>query len=193
MLVLASASPRRGMLLTQGGLSFVRVEADVPENLPLGTHPKEAVKLLAMRKAQAGLNNWLASGGKPQDVILGADTVVVLDGQILGKPENEEDALQMLTALGGRTHEVYTGVALLNGVGQGECEAVCTKVTFRTLNPEEILDYIRTGEPMDKAGAYGIQGLGGNFVAHYEGSLSNVIGLPMEYISKRLSVWGIGT
>lgn len=191
MLVLASASPRRGMLLAENGLSYVRVEADVNEDLPRGTEPQEAVKLLALRKAQAGLTNWLSTGGSPQDVVLGADTIVVLDGQILGKPETEEDALQMLRALSGRTHKVYTGIALLNGGGKHESEAICTKVTFRSLTTEEILDYIRTGEPMDKAGAYGIQGLGGKFVAHYEGSLSNVIGLPMEYILERLSVWGI--
>src|SRR5690554_4386988 len=113
MLVLASASRRRGMLLAQNGLSYARVEADVNEDIPEGTDPQEAVKLLALRKAQAGLTNWLSTGGSPQDVVLGADTIVVLDGQILGKPESDEDALQMLRALSGRTHEVYTGVALL--------------------------------------------------------------------------------
>lgn len=190
MLVLASSSPRRGMLLEEGGFSFVRVEADVSEELSQGISPESAVKELALRKAQAGLNHWLKCGGSLEDVILGADTIVVLEDQILGKPRDEKDAEEMLAALSGREHDVYTGVALVNGAGRQECGAVRTAVYFRSLTREEILEYIATGEPEDKAGSYGIQGLGARFVDHYEGSLSNVIGLPMEYVTERLKCGG---
>lgn len=192
MLVLASSSPRRGMLLTEGGYSYVRVEADVSEELSEEVLPVSAVKELALRKAKAGLKNWLDSEGGLEDVILGADTIVVLDRRILGKPRDEQEAEEMLLALSGQEHEVYTGVAIVNGMGRQECDAIRTLVRFRPLTGEEIRQYIATGEPMDKAGAYGIQGLGAHFVDYYEGSLSNVIGLPMEYVKERLSVWGMG-
>lgn len=191
MLVLASASPRRGMLLDEGGFTFVRVEADVSEELSQGVTPESAVKELALRKAQAGLKRWLNSGGSNKDIVLGADTIVVLENRILGKPKDEKEAEEMLNALSGRAHEVYTGVALVNGIGHQECGAVRTEVLFRQLTAEEILQYIATGEPMDKAGAYGIQGKGASLVQNYEGSLTNVIGLPMEYVTERLSVWGM--
>ncbi|MGI1657693.1 MAG: Maf family protein [Desulfitobacterium sp.] len=191
MLVLASASPRRGMLLKEGGFSFTRVAADVSEELSQGISPDSAVKQLALRKAQAGLKNWLNIGGSREDVVLGADTIVALGGRILGKPKDEKEAEEMLTALSGREHEVYTGVALINGAGRQEHGAVRTAVFFRSLTHQEILEYIDSGEPMDKAGAYGIQGLGALLVDYYRGSLSNVIGLPMEYVKARLSVWGI--
>lgn len=191
MLVLASASPRRGMLLEEEGFGFVRVEADVSEELSQGVLPESAVKELALRKAQAGLRVWLNDGGSSEDIILGADTIVVLGDRILGKPRDEKEAEEMLTALSGQAHEVYTGVALVNGAGKQECGAVQTLVFFRQLTPEEIGQYIATGEPMDKAGAYGIQGQGGCLVKKYEGSLSNVIGLPMEYVKERLNVWGM--
>lgn len=192
MLVLASSSPRRAMLLEAEGFSFIRVEADISEVIPQGISPESAVKGLALRKAQAGLRSWLNQGGSSEDIILGADTIVVLDQRILGKPRDKEEAAAMLTALSGHAHQVYTGVALVNGAGRQECGAVCTAVFFRSLAHEEILEYIATEEPMDKAGAYGIQGLGARLVDHYEGSLSNVIGLPMEYVKERLSVWGMG-
>lgn len=190
MLVLASASPRRGMLLKEEGFSFVRVQADVSEELSQGVSPEAAVKELALRKAQAGLRRWLQEGGSSEDVILGADTIVVLGDRILGKPKDEKEAEEMLTALSGRAHEVYTGVALINGAGKQENGAVRTLVFFRQLTREEILEYIATGEPMDKAGAYGIQGQGARLVERYEGSLSNVIGLPMEYVKERLECGG---
>jgi septum formation protein len=191
MLVLASTSPRRGMLLEEAGFSFTRVRAEVSEELPFGVDPEWGVKELALRKAQAGLECWLGSGGELEDIILGADTIVVLDNQILGKPATSEEAEEMLCALSGRKHAVYTGVALVDGTGHIESEAIRTEVFFRALTREEIQAYVITGEPMDKAGAYGIQGKASAFVDHYEGSLSNVIGLPMEHVIKRLSVWGI--
>lgn len=191
MLVLASTSPRRAMLLEEAGFLFVRLKAEVSEELPLGISPETGVQELALRKAQAGLELWLKKGGDQEDVVLGADTIVVLKDQILGKPENEAEAEQMLQSLSGRKHAVYTGIALVNGKGQRESAAIKTDVFFRRLTEEEILAYIASGEPMDKAGAYGIQGKASAFVDHYEGSLSNVIGLPMEYVRERLDMWGI--
>lgn len=191
MLVLASTSPRRGMLLDEARFTFARVKAEVSEELPQGVSPERGVQELALRKAQAGLENWLDSGGDPEDIILGADTIVVLNHQILGKPRTEEEAVEMLSSLSGREHTVYTGVAFVDGTGRKESEAVRTEVFFRSLTQEEILNYISTGEPMDKAGAYGIQGRASVFVNHFEGSLSNVIGLPMEHVTDRLNVWGI--
>ena len=191
MLVLASTSPRRGMLLEEARFTFARVKAEVSEELPQGVSPEWGVQELALRKAQAGLEHWLDLGGDPEDIILGADTIVVLDHEILGKPRTEREAEQMLSSLSGREHAVYTGVVLMNGRGRKESAAIRTEVYFHPLTQDEILTYILTGEPMDKAGAYGIQGKASAFVDHYEGSLSNVIGLPMEHVRERLNVWGI--
>jgi septum formation protein len=191
MLVLASTSPRRAMLLEEARFAFELVKAEVSEELPEGISPEEGVQELALRKAQAGLNQWLKLGGGTDDIILGADTIVVLENRILGKPITEHEAEEMLYSLSGRQHSVYTGVALINGAGRKESSAIKTDVFFRSLTQEEIKGYIATGEPMDKAGAYGIQGKASSFVDHYEGSLSNVIGLPMEHVSERLNVWGI--
>lgn len=191
MLVLASTSPRRGMLLEEARFRFSRIKADVSEELPQGVSPEWGVRELALRKAQEGLVNWLGSGGRPEDIILGADTIVVMDHRILGKPRTEEEAEEMLSSLSGQEHAVYTGVAFVDGTGRKESEAVRTDVFFRPLTQAEIVEYISTGEPMDKAGAYGIQGKASAFVDHYKGSLSNVIGLPMEHVTHRLNVWGI--
>lgn len=191
MLVLASTSPRRAMLLKEGGFSFVLQKADVSEELPLKIKPEAGVQELALRKALAGQKAWINSGGCAEDIILGADTIVAIDDQILGKPADEKEAQTMLQRLSGRHHDVYTGVALVNGTGCRENTAIRTRVFFRPITLEEIKAYIATGEPMDKAGAYAIQGGAKDFVEHYEGSLSNVIGLPMEYVSERLRAWGI--
>ncbi|WP_425806666.1 Maf family protein [Desulfitobacterium sp. Sab5] len=191
MLVLASSSPRRAMLLEEGGFSFTTLKIEVSEELPLRVEPKAGVKELALRKAAAGCKAWLKSGGSYDDVVLGADTIVAIDSQILGKPMDFEDAVKMLQQLSGRQHEVYTGVALVNGKGRQENEAIQTKVYFRPLSLQEIQTYVASREPMDKAGAYAIQGGAGKFVDYFKGSLSNVIGLPMEYIGERLSAWGV--
>ncbi|AHF07929.1 Maf family protein [Desulfitobacterium metallireducens] len=191
MLVLASTSPRRAMLLEEGGFTFVTLKADVSEELPSEIKPEDGVKALALRKAVAGQKAWIEAGGSAEDIILGADTIVALDSQILGKPVDPREAQVMLQQLSGRHHDVYTGVALVNGTGCQENEALRTQVYFRPLTLEEIQTYIATGEPMDKAGAYAIQGGARKFVKQYEGSLSNVIGLPMEYVSERLRAWGI--
>lgn len=191
MLVLASTSPRRAMLLEKEGFSFITLKADVSEELPFEIKPEDAVKTLALRKALAGQKAWIEAGGSAEDIILGADTIVALDSQILGKPTDSREAQTMLQQLSGRHHDVYTGVALVNGTGCQENAAIRTRVYFRPLTLEEIQAYIATGEPMDKAGAYAIQGGAKKFVKQYEGSLSNVIGLPMEYVSVRLRAWGI--
>ncbi len=191
MLVLASASPRRAMLLREGGYSFVTVKASVSEVLEERVVPELGVRQLATRKAQAGLTHWLKSGGDTQDIVLGADTMVVLNDQILGKPTSPEDAVQMLQKLSGRTHEVLTGVSLVSGSGRFVEDVVKTIVHFRQLEAAEIMSYVVSGEPMDKAGAYGIQGEAGQFVTSIQGSLTNVIGLPMEYLTVQLKAWGI--
>jgi len=191
MLVLASSSPRRAMLLSKGGYPFEVVKASVSEVLPEGMSPETGVRQLAVRKAQAGLTHWLELGGDKLDVALGADTMVVLDAQILGKPTTSGEAEEMLYKLSGRTHLVLTGVALMDGSGKIVANVVETIVRFRSLRAEEIKEYVASGEPMDKAGAYGIQGEARKFVASIQGSLTNVIGLPMEYLSEQLRAWGI--
>lgn len=191
MLVLASSSPRRAMLLREGGYVFETVKFSVAEDLPEGMMPKIGVKQLAIRKAQAGLAHWLNQGGNSQDVVLGADTMVVRDYCILGKPATPAEAEEMLQSLSGRAHLVLTGVALTGGGGRLEADVVETVVRFRQLSINEIKEYVLSGEPMDKAGAYGIQGEAGKFVESYSGSLTNVIGLPMEYLAEHLGAWGI--
>lgn len=191
MLVLASSSPRRAMLLRKAGYRFDTVEVCVSEDLPPGMRPEVGVRELAVRKAQAGLTHWLARGGDIEDVVVGADTMVVLDGRILGKPETEAEAEEILQSLSGRAHDVLTGVALLSGTGKLVSDVVKTIVCFHELEINDIKAYVSGGEAMDKAGAYGIQGEARRFVKSFEGSLTNVIGLPMEYLSKYLSAWGI--
>jgi len=191
MLVLASSSPRRAMLLREGGYPFKTVKASVSEELPDDMGAKTGVRELAVRKAQAGLTQWLNQGGNVQDVIMGADTMVVLDARILGKPETPAEAEEMLQNLSGRTHVVLTGVALINGSGRLFSDVIETVVRFHELTADDIKAYVASGEAMDKAGAYGIQGDAGKFVESFEGSFTNVIGLPMESISEYLRAWGI--
>ncbi len=170
-LVLASASPRRRDLLGQLGLRFTVAAADLDET-PRPDEPPEAYVLrLAREKAQA------VAGRFPGTWVLAADTTVVLGRELLGKPRDEAEAREMLTRLSGRTHEVHTGVALAGRAD--EALVVRTRVTFRTLSAGEIAWYAGTGEPLDKAGAYAIQGKGGFLVAAIEGSPTNVIGLPL--------------
>lgn len=191
MLVLASSSPRRQLLLEMWGYEFERVEVSVSEELLADTGPSPGVRILAERKAQAGYERWLQHAGTPQAVVLGADTLVVLDGEALGKPGNPVAAVAMLQRLSGREHSVLTGVALV-GTGKSEAFVVETKVRFRRLAPLEIEHYVASGESLDKAGGYGIQGSAKTFVVSYDGSLTNVVGLPMERVEERLEAWGIG-
>ncbi|MCG5511536.1 Maf family protein [Ectothiorhodospira shaposhnikovii] len=173
MLILASASPRRRELLDQIGVAWRAHPVDVEEIPRAGESPEDFALRMAVTKARAAHD--AVPGHLP---VLGADTVVSIDGDILGKPRDREDALDMLGRLSGRTHTVLSAVALLH---QGYCHQALstTRVCFRDLSPDDRRAYWASGEPADKAGAYGIQGLGALFVAHIEGSYSGVVGLPL--------------
>ncbi|MHB8125941.1 MAG: Maf family protein [Desulfitobacteriaceae bacterium] len=191
MLVLASCSPRRVMLLRDWGFQPEVIKVTIPETLALDIDPREGVQLLAERKALAGLADWQKFGGRPEDIVLGADTIVVFEQQMLGKPKTSGEAQEMLQLLSNKQHLVLTGVAIIRLTGEKELAAIETKVNFRRLSKAEIKAYVTTGEPMDKAGAYAIQGGAKDFVESYSGSLTNVIGLPMEYVSEKLKTWRI--
>ena len=184
--ILASGSPRRRQLLEQIGIrSFAVRPTDADESLPAGIAPGAAVELLSVRKGEVA-----RATADPDALILAADTVVALDGAILGKPHSREEAVSMLTILSGRTHQVYTGVTLLRGEAE-HTEHEVTSVTFRPLTAAEIDAYVSSGEPMDKAGAYGIQGLGALLVERLEGDYFNVMGLPLLRLSRMLGQFGI--
>lgn len=174
-IVLASASPRRRELLTTAGLSFRVLTADTDETVPKGTHPDVAVSLLAERKAAAVKEKYSLGDDA---LIIAADTVVYHNGMILGKPKDEADAVAMLTSLSGSEHSVSTGLALSYG-GRIVSEPVSTVIRFRELSREEIELYVKTGEPMDKAGAYGIQVKASMFVTGIEGDYFATVGLPV--------------
>ena len=185
-IILASNSPRRRELLAQIGIrDFQILSPDVDETVEPGLSPARMVEALSLRKAQAA-----AGRAGAEDLILAADTVVALDGRVLGKPRDQEEAFAMLSALSGREHRVYTGVTVLGG-GQAATEHEETAVAFRALSPEEIRDYIATGEPMDKAGAYGIQGVGALLVQGIRGDYCNVVGLPVFRLGRMLSGFGV--
>jgi septum formation protein len=171
--VLASASPRRVALLRQVGLSFTVIDPGPDRAWPRGADPRHGVRALALDKARRGAER------RPDSLVIGADTVVVARGERLGKPGDADDALAMLRRLHGRTHEVWTGVAVVRDREQ-RTAAECTFVQFARLEEVDMKAYLKTGEPLDKAGAYGIQGLGGQFVRRIEGDYSNVVGLPLH-------------
>lgn len=188
MLVLASASPRRRELLAQAGYSFEVHPAHIPEDPKPGEEPIAYVTRLAREKAEAVFRELSAAGRNTTQaaaedlVVLGADTTVTVDDHILGKPENAADAARMLRLLSGRTHRVITGVALVSA-GAAEVAAEATAVRFLTLSEAEIADYIATGEPMDKAGAYAIQGRAARWIPRIEGCYFNVVGLPLALVA----------
>ena len=178
-LILASASPRRRELLTQAGFTFEVHPAHVNEDLRSGEDAIAYVVRLAREKALSVFAEIPSEGPvAPQVVVLGADTTVTLDDHILAKPEDAADAARMLRMLSSRTHRVITGVAIATAKGV-EVAAEVTGVQFRTLSEEEIAAYVATGEPMDKAGAYGIQGLAAKWIPRVEGCYFNVVGLPI--------------
>lgn len=183
MLVLASKSPRRRDLLTAMGLSYTILEADIDETSPADASPEDAAVAVARRKAEAV--RYLCT---PDDIIIAADTTVVLPDTppvVLGKPHDPADARRMLRLLSGRTHTVLTGMAVLRGdVTLTRC--VATKVTFRNLTEREIEGYLATGEPLDKAGAYGVQGRAAWLVEHIDGDYFNVVGLPLAPLGELL-------
>lgn len=173
-IVLASASPRRRELLRQLGVTFSAVPADVDETVVAGEAPAEYVRRLARAKALAGFDR-----ARKRLPSLGADTAVVLDGNILGKPASRAEARTMLQALSGRTHRVYSAVALATACGPVTDRLNVTAVTFAGLPPSWIERYCAGDEPMDKAGAYAVQGAASRFIEHIEGSYSGVMGLPL--------------
>ena len=203
-LVLASASPRRQELLRNAGIAFTVQPADIDENPRDGESPVECAQRLAREKALA------VSRNRPQDCVLGADTIVVVADKILGKPHDAADAARMLRLLSGRTHEVITGVCLVRTVTSYQFSVTSdfkpaavehklrtenrelrtasetTLVTMSKMSDEEIREYIATGEPMDKAGAYAIQGLASKWIPRIEGDYSNVVGLPVALVFRML-------
>ena len=214
MLVLASASPRRQELLRNAGISFTVQPADIDETPLTGESPRECAERLAREKALAVWRD------RPQDSVLGADTIVVVDETILGKPVDAGDAVRMLRLLSGRVHRVITGVCLVRAVVSGQWPVVSdavpgaaqlretpyeilrtgsrelrtasetTLVTMSELSYDEIRDYIATGEPMDKAGAYAIQGVASRWIPRIEGDYSNVVGLPVALVYRMLREQG---
>lgn len=185
-IVLASASPRRQQLLAETGLPFnVQVPA-VDEDAIDGPSPKELAQQRAWYKARA-VARTLDRG-----LVIGADTIVVCQGQVLGKPRDPADARRLLRLLSGRSHRVITGVCVCQAPeGRAVVGAACTKVTFRPLTPAEIERYVATGEPMDKAGAYGIQGRGALLVERIVGDYFNVVGLPLTLLARLLKEFGV--
>ncbi|MGA7620432.1 Maf family protein [Candidatus Binatus sp.] len=183
--ILASASPRRRQLLAAAGISFEVIESLVPERHLAGEPARDYAVRMAREKAGA------VSLRFPEAIVIGADTIVLCETQILEKPADPGDARRMLEMLSGRTHTVVTAFALARSGSILESSPVESRVTFRKLADAEIDDYIATEEPFDKAGAYGIQGVGGGFISHVEGSRDNVMGLPTERVVAALARWGV--
>ncbi len=185
-LILASASPRRRELLQAHHVRFTVFPTDTDEHCPAGLSPEELVRYLALKKAHAGLK---AHSWQPDDLILAADTVVEApNGEILGKPSTPSAAQRMLRLLSGNRHRVWSGIALLSGASSMQAvDCQKTDIEFRTLSEKDIAQYIATGEPMDKAGAYAIQGGGGAFISAISGDFENVVGLPVELLKKLLA------
>lgn len=188
-LYLASSSPRRLELLAQIGVPVEQVLVDVDESLVMGESPEHYVQRLALAKASAGWAALKQQNRSPQPV-LGADTTVVFDQHILGKPVDRDDGIRMLNLLSGNTHRVLSSVAIVQGES-AQTRLSCTEVSFRSLSSTDIERYWASGEPCDKAGAYGIQGLGGALVTHISGSYTGVVGLPLAETVELLAAFGI--
>jgi septum formation protein len=183
MLVLASASPRRQELLRNAGITFEVQPADIPEDPLPGEAAQACAERLAREKALAVARQRPSL--HPNDVVLGADTVVVVDGQILGKPCDAADAARMLRMISGREHQVITGVSLVVK-GEASVASETTLVTVSEISDDDIADYIASGEPMDKAGAYAIQGIASRWIPRIEGDYGNVVGLPVALVLRML-------
>ena len=194
-IILASASPRRRELLAQIGLEF-EVKVSNKEEVYTSTKPQKIVEELALMKAENVASDLQAEGVELKNtIVIGADTIVVRDEEILGKPKNEDHAYEILLSLEGRAHEVYTGVAILSYNNAGEKEiinhAVETKVHVHEMSEEEIRAYIATGDPMDKAGAYAIQGLCAKFIKEIKGDYYNVVGMPISRLYQEVKNMGM--
>ncbi|WP_342415205.1 Maf family protein [Paenibacillus sp. FSL R10-2782] len=189
-IILASTSPRRKELLSFLRLPFDVMPSHADESTPESWTPQQIVETLAVRKAEVVVN--IASQSEEDGLVIGSDTIVVLDGLVLGKPADHADAVRMLTALQGRTHLVFTGVACIHTLtGKTLVRHRQTEVTMKSLSHEQIVAYVNTGEPSDKAGAYGIQGLGAMLVESIQGCYFNVVGLPLSLLSDMLSEFGV--
>jgi septum formation protein len=183
-LVLASASPRRRELLQHAGIPFIVQASKIPELPREGEAPQACAERLAQEKARDVFRQ------RPRDFVLGADTIVIVDGQILGKPRDEADAARMLGLLSGRTHQVTTGVCLLGPDRKGssveDTRSETTLVSVSELSDEDVRSYVATGEPLDKAGAYAIQGIASRWISRIEGDYFNVVGLPVSLVYRML-------
>lgn len=192
-IILASASPRRRELLTQIGIPFEICVSDVEERVS-STVPAEVVQELSRQKAAAVAAAVAETAAACQTLVIGADTIVACDGEILGKPKGAEDAVRMLRLLSGREHEVYTGVTFVYDRGDGTRDIrsfyECTKVYFAPMTEEEIAEYVATGDPLDKAGAYGIQGFCARYITGISGDYNNVVGLPVGRVYQELKRLG---
>lgn len=190
-LILGSGSPRRRDLLAQAGLAFEVLAADIDESALPGEAPRALAERLARQKASAVA---LRLGTAPRRFVLGADTIVVVDGDVLGKPVDPEDAVRLLSRLVGRVHDVVTGVALVasDAPERADTRVVASRVSMRRASEAEIRRYVATGEPLDKAGAYAAQGDGRRFIESIQGSETNVIGLPMDETLALLRAMGNG-
>jgi septum formation protein len=186
-LILASTSPRRQEILNLAGLTFTTVSSDFEEDMSVTMAPDELVRTFSAGKAGA------VAGKNPDAAVLGADTVVALGDTVFGKPADRDDAARMLRLLSGQTHSVWTGFTwICNDGGICYSEQVESRIMFRNLSDDDIMNYIETGEPLDKAGAYGIQGLGGGFVQETWGDYLNIVGLPLKEVlasARRLQIW----
>ena len=178
-IILASKSPRRKELLEKCGIAFACMPMDTDESLEEGNTLEEKIRLLSERKAEARL------AVNPDAVVIGSDTIVTLDGEILGKPADHEDAKRMLRELSGRTHQVITGVCIVSSKRKYSDVSV-SDVTFAPLSEEEIDGYVSSGECDDKAGAYAIQGIGGRFITHISGDYYAIMGLPLNLVYEEL-------
>ena len=185
-IILASASPRRSDLLAQMGYVFETIPADVDETVHAGADPAEEAVRLAVAKAEEG------AASAAQAVVIGADTLCALDGQILGKPRDREDAVEMLRRLSGTRHHVITGICVLDtATGRRVAESVSTAVTMRPMTDEQIREYVDSGEADGKAGAYAIQETADRYVLNIDGSFDNVVGLPTERLAEILAGFGV--
>lgn len=182
-LVLASQSPRRKELLEQLGYTIQTVASHVDESVDETLSPEEIVQQLSLRKAKSTAEDY------PNHYVIGADTIVYLDGKVFGKPQNENEAFQMLKQLSGKTHEVFTGVSVIYR-HQQQTFVEKASVTFWELTDDEVASYIRTGEPLDKAGAYGIQGKGALLVKKVNGDYYTIVGLPISRLYRCLNDMG---
>ena len=178
-LILASQSPRRKELLGKCGIPFETDPADIDESFNHDNHIDDEIRRLSMRKAQEGLRKH------PDAVIIGSDTVVAVGGKVLGKPQNEKEAEDMLYMLSGKTHQVITGLCIMSS-RRTFSDVSVAEVTFAELSRKEIEDYIASGEPMDKAGAYAIQGLAGRFITGISGDYYSIVGLPLNMVYEEL-------